>query len=228
MNKTGLVYRVTALIASIAVYLPVLGGILFVMWYIIPLWYFSWNIVEFIFPFYYWDGHWNPSTINWGVATSVWAVDFLILILGIGLLLYGLKTMVTHKSKKDELITSGPYRWVRHPQHLGIILFLLAPIFVTYVRPNDILSWSLIAFGLIVSADIEEVSLSKRFGESYVEYRAKVPFIFPYSLSLPTVMRTGALDQGKPTRYVLWFVIYWIIMSFILFLFSFVRIDYWM
>ena len=105
-----------ALIASIAVYLPVLAGILFAMWYIIPLWYFSWYIVEFLFPFYYWDGHWNPiydwatGTINWNVAIPIWTVEFLIFLLGVGLFLYGLKTMIVQRSKGDALITSGPYR----------------------------------------------------------------------------------------------------------------------
>jgi len=222
---TGLLCRLIAILSSFAVYLPIIAGILYVMWYIVPLWYFSWYIILFIFPFFYWDGHWNPY--NEVISTTIWIGGFLIFILGIGLFLYGLGIMVIHKSKGDSLITTGPYRWVRHPQHLGIMLLLLAPTLWPYIRPSDILSWSLIAFGLIVSADIEESSLFKRFEEKYEDYRSRVPFIIPYSLSLASFLKTGTLGQGRPLRYVLWFAIYWILMSFILFLFSLVWIEYW-
>ena len=160
----------------------------------------------------------------------IWgAAEFLIFVIGIMLILYGLKVIVVHRTKGDVLVTTGPYRWIRHPQHLGIIMSLLAPaLSFSYIRPSDIVSWSLIAFGLIVSADLEEVSLSKRFGEKFDEYRSKVSFMIPYCLPFPTVMKSGVLGQGRPARYVLWFVIYWLIMTFILFLFSFVRIDHWL
>ena len=225
MKKIGLLYRLIALLGSFTVYLPIIAGILFIMWYLVPLWYLSWYIVLFIFPFFYWDGHWNPY--NEVASTIIGIIGFLIFVLGVGLFLYSLAIMVIQKSKGDTLVNTGPYRWVRHPQHLGITLLLLAPTLWPYIRPSDILSWSLIAFGLIVTADIEEVSLSKRFEGKYEDYRSRVPFILPYNLSLPSFLKTGILGQGKPARYVLWFAIYWILMSFILFLFSFVHLDYW-
>ncbi len=88
----------------------------------------------------------------------------------------------TPMSRKDdpELVTSGPYRLVRHPIYTGIL--------VAGIGTAVALSWSwLIAVVLagvyfIYSATVEERYLTEQFPDTYPTYRRStkmlVPFIF--------------------------------------------------
>ncbi len=77
-----------------------------------------------------------------------------------------------------QLITTGPYRLIRHPMYLSVILFLLG----LSLQAGDLLAWA----GFIISASamiqkslIEEKLLLTRFPE-YREYRAKTKRILPF------------------------------------------------
>ena len=88
----------------------------------------------------------------------------------------------TPMSQKDdaELVTSGPYRLVRHPIYSGVL--------AAGVGTAVALSWAwLIAVGLagvyfVYSATIEERNLTEQFPDTYPVYRRStkmlVPFIF--------------------------------------------------
>ncbi len=76
------------------------------------------------------------------------------------------------------LVTSGPYRWVRHPFYVAFFLAVTANSLVTA-------NWFLaltgaIAFGLIVlRTRTEEKNLIKRFGQEYLEYMRRTGRFFP-------------------------------------------------
>jgi protein-S-isoprenylcysteine O-methyltransferase Ste14 len=82
--------------------------------------------------------------------------------------------------QNPELITSGPYRYVRHPIYSGILLALSG----TAMAYS--LSWLLVLLRVgmyfIVSAVVEEQNLRKLFPETYPEYmhhtKMLIPFIF--------------------------------------------------
>ncbi|MGO9343000.1 MAG: methyltransferase family protein, partial [Acidimicrobiales bacterium] len=88
----------------------------------------------------------------------------------------------TPMSQKDDpqLVTSGPYRLVRHPIYSGIL--------VAGVGTAAALSWSwmvVVAVAgvyFVYSATVEERNLTAQFPDSYPEYRRStkmlVPFIF--------------------------------------------------
>jgi protein-S-isoprenylcysteine O-methyltransferase Ste14 len=88
-------------------------------------------------------------------------------------------TPMTLKNE-PELVTSGPYRLVRHPIYSGVILAGLG----TAVA----LSWAwLIAVVLggayfVYAATVEERNMAERFPEAYPRYRSStkmfVPFVF--------------------------------------------------
>ncbi len=76
----------------------------------------------------------------------------------------------------EKLLTSGLYRWVRHPLYTCALLFLwLAPI----------MTWNLLALNLGVTAYLwigsifEERKLAAQFGQEYEEYRRRTPRIIP-------------------------------------------------
>jgi protein-S-isoprenylcysteine O-methyltransferase Ste14 len=85
-------------------------------------------------------------------------------------------------SEKDEpeLVTSGPYRFVRHPIYSGILLGLVG----TALATN--LYW-LIAAGVlgayfIYSAKVEEGIMARAFPSAYPEYRAGTKMLIPFVL----------------------------------------------
>jgi protein-S-isoprenylcysteine O-methyltransferase Ste14 len=117
-----------------------------------------------------------------------WRVGFglILFALGLGFAIWARlhigRNWGTPMSKKDdpELVTSGPYRLVRHPIYSGILL--------AGVGTAVALSWTwMIAIALAgayfaYSATVEERYLSEQFPDSYPKYRRStkmlVPFIF--------------------------------------------------
>ena len=85
-------------------------------------------------------------------------------------------TVVTRK--EHTLVTSGPYRWVRHPFYDSLALFVAAVFLITA-------NWFLFATGVLVLALIllrtrkEEQNLAARFGDEYRAYRERTGRFLP-------------------------------------------------
>jgi protein-S-isoprenylcysteine O-methyltransferase Ste14 len=85
-------------------------------------------------------------------------------------------------SEKDEpeLVTSGPYRYVRHPIYSGLLLAMLG----TALATN--LWWliALVAIGgyFVYSATVEERMLTSAFPAAYPTYRAGTKMLIPFVL----------------------------------------------
>jgi protein-S-isoprenylcysteine O-methyltransferase Ste14 len=85
-------------------------------------------------------------------------------------------------SQKDEpeLVTSGPYRFVRHPIYTGILLALLG----TALATN--LYWLgacvLVGAYFVHSARVEERILADAFPATYPRYRARTKMLIPFVL----------------------------------------------
>jgi protein-S-isoprenylcysteine O-methyltransferase Ste14 len=82
--------------------------------------------------------------------------------------------MPISKLETQKLVIKGPYRYIRHPMILGVIIILLG---------ESVLfgSWWLLGFcilffilNLIYLPLVEERGLEKRFGDKYLQYKAKV------------------------------------------------------
>lgn len=84
------------------------------------------------------------------------------------------------EKEEPELVTSGPYRFIRHPIYSGILLAALG----TGLATN--LYW-LIVLGVlgayfIYSATVEERILTSSFPTTYPSYRAKTRMLVPFVL----------------------------------------------
>jgi protein-S-isoprenylcysteine O-methyltransferase Ste14 len=97
----------------------------------------------------------------------------------------GVATWLYGKFRGKEMIDFWVYRYSRHPQYLGFLLWsyglLLLATFAPYPKggyvPRPTLPWlvsSLIVIGVALQ---EETQMVKVHGEKYVEYRRKVPFM---------------------------------------------------
>jgi|ERR1700693_2030579 len=73
-----------------------------------------------------------------------------------------------------EFGASGPFRYLRNPMSLGLIVLFAGLGF--YMRSISILLFALFLFLLfhMVAVYFEEPGLTKRFGQSYIEYKRSV------------------------------------------------------
>ena len=132
-----------------------------------------------------------------GIVTSVWPAAFLVqvvpyaffLIPGAVLLAIGLPMLVVavvsvHAAyKQDELATTGIFGVVRNPIYAAWIVFVI-PGLVLVLRSWPMFFAPFLAyclFKMLVSK--EEKYLEERFGPAYLEYKARVPELFPFGHS---------------------------------------------
>ena len=105
-----------------------------------------------------------------GIALAIWARVYLGRNWG----------MPMTQRAEPELVTTGPYRYVRHPIYTGLLLGLTGTALATDL------------FGLIVvavlgasfyySASVEEKNLTATFPTDYPAYRARTKMIIPFVL----------------------------------------------
>ncbi len=79
-----------------------------------------------------------------------------------------------------ELVTSGPYRLIRHPIYSGILLGFLGTAFASnlyWFAP-----FALLAIYFTYSARIEERQLGSQLGPVYDSYKAKTKMLVPFVL----------------------------------------------
>ena len=117
-----------------------------------------------------------PISLRWlGVGIGFVAASLLVWVfrsLGTNLT----DTVVTRR--QHTLVTSGPYRWVRHPFYLAFGLIIVADSLATA-------NWFLaltggITFALIfIRTKKEEENLIKRFGDDYRRYQDRTGKLFP-------------------------------------------------
>lgn len=78
-------------------------------------------------------------------------------------------------AETEELVTSGPYRWMRNPQYVGVIAAVAGQGLRWNSRPVLAYAASLaVAFQTWVRV-YEEPRLQQRFGAAYERYTASVP-----------------------------------------------------
>jgi protein-S-isoprenylcysteine O-methyltransferase Ste14 len=77
-----------------------------------------------------------------------------------------------------ELVTTGPYRYVRHPIYTGMLLALVGSAFVTGRAGLVIIA--AMAIYCFYSARTEELLMLRQFPEQYARYKARTKAIIPF------------------------------------------------
>jgi protein-S-isoprenylcysteine O-methyltransferase Ste14 len=101
------------------------------------------------------------------------------IIMGIGILLiiYGWKQI--HKARKEgKLVTTGIYKYIRHPQYLGFLLITLG-LNVQWLTIITLIMWPILAVLYWRLAKKEDKEMEEQFGEEFLEYKRKVPGFIP-------------------------------------------------
>jgi protein-S-isoprenylcysteine O-methyltransferase Ste14 len=113
-------------------------------------------------------------------------VGFVLFLLGIALAVWARVNLgrnwgmpMTEKNE-PELVTSGPYRLVRHPIYSGILLAILG----TALATNIYWLFLLLVTGayFVYSARVEEGILASSFPSTYPSYRADTKMLIPFLL----------------------------------------------
>lgn len=82
--------------------------------------------------------------------------------------------------KKDaQFIKSGPYRWIRNPMYLGILLFFGATVIERPEKLN-ILMFLILLLVFLLKIQREEKILTDQFGNSYLKYKNNTNRLFPF------------------------------------------------
>jgi len=104
----------------------------------------------------------------------------LMIFIGFLLIIFGWQKIY---QAEGQLVTTGVYAHVRHPQYLGFILLTFGML-IQWVTIPILLMWPILAILYYRLARKEEEDMEATFGSKYQEYKRKVPMFIPFSKSL--------------------------------------------
>lgn len=132
---------------------------------------------------------WPPFDQEWALVGTVVSVT------GLLLALYSIVYLGLYK--KQGLVTTGPYRYIRHPQYTGFLLLTAGLAGYSYwvltntfgigwqlanlsAKQTVLILWYMELGASILLALIEESYMSKEFGHEYTTYKSNTPFFIPF------------------------------------------------
>jgi protein-S-isoprenylcysteine O-methyltransferase Ste14 len=181
---------------AFALFLPVFGqfalsmfflsglGILRVGWF--PFMDISLKILEMGNVIYipYWILMWVGRQFDWYAHHFL---SYLFMIFGSLIFVWSVLLWLRTRSSKNPVAKSWIYRYSRHPQYLGWIIWSYGLMLFSALENQMKKSWSiptslpwLLATMVIIGiCMLEELKMKEVYEESYQKYRQKTPFLFP-------------------------------------------------
>jgi protein-S-isoprenylcysteine O-methyltransferase Ste14 len=90
---------------------------------------------------------------------------------------FGIDAILGREPLQTRLSIRGPYRWIRHPLYLFVLVLMWSYPDLTADRLLLNLIWSI---WIVVGSVLEERDLVRVFGEDYREYQRRVPMLLPW------------------------------------------------
>ena len=129
----------------------------------------------------------NPSWISWSYLNLPYQLRILSIILGVtstlfmywvGQTLANYYSFTIETQEEHQLITTGPYRRIRHPLYAGTILFLIS---IVLVSDNLLILTILLLLlpGLYFRVTKEEQTMLEQFGDEYRTYMKQTGRLLP-------------------------------------------------
>ncbi len=82
-------------------------------------------------------------------------------------------------SSNGELVTDGIYRYVRHPQYLGLIIITVG-LLIQWPTIITLAMWPVLVLMYYRLSKKEEKEATETFGERYEEYKRRTPMFLPH------------------------------------------------
>ncbi|TFG23363.1 MAG: hypothetical protein EU533_03250 [Promethearchaeota archaeon] len=173
--------------------LKIVGYFLIVFQYLpnSSIWFGIMSLPLISYMFYFFQ---RPEILWLDIISCLQSIGFYITILGFGFFIY--TTIFLFKNRK-KLIINGPYKYLRHPQYVGIIFmtfgltalsldaYPINPFYPLYPieffpKSGILFIWIVEVLLYIILAKIEDFSLKNKYGEKYLDYARNVPFMLPF------------------------------------------------
>ena len=124
---------------------------------------------------------WERSPQAWRIALSILFFLLAGLLSWTGARALGRQWRIDAGLNPDhELVTSGPYRLVRHPIYTSMLCLLCGMGFMVTPLPMLLLSTLVFITGTEIRVRIEDKLLASSFGERFLDYRRRVPSYIPF------------------------------------------------
>jgi protein-S-isoprenylcysteine O-methyltransferase Ste14 len=88
-------------------------------------------------------------------------------------------SLVARTREDHELVTSGPFAYVRHPIYVSMLMFLLALAVATGHAANLLWAVPVFAVGTVIRISEEEKLLRAAFGDAFESYVRRTGAFFP-------------------------------------------------
>ena len=138
---------------------------------------------------------WQESKpVLWSATGPAWWLTRAIFVTAVGIGIWGVTSLhgldtfglraILHRfraapSAVSALIVAGPYRWVRHPMYLVVLMMIWAYPEPTVDRLLFNVLWTL---WIVIGTVLEERDLCAEFGDEYRDYQRRVPMLLPLRL----------------------------------------------
>lgn len=129
---------------------------------------------------------WTTPFVPPGWEVRVGVAGAVLTVAGLGFTCWARKTLGRYWSrivavKQDhKLVTTGPYRWVRHPLYTGLLAGTLGAALafgMWHALAGVVLLW----IGFISRAHREDAVMGGQFGEEFAAYRARTGRLVPWA-----------------------------------------------
>lgn len=128
-------------------------------------------------PFSHHSGH-LLATLFLGRRWAMLPCFLGILLIYGGLIILGIGWWKIYRSRGN-LVTDNIYKYVRHPQYLGLIMITVGMLIQWPTLPT-IFMWPILVIAYYRLARREEKDLEERFGKAYQQYRDRTRALIPF------------------------------------------------
>jgi protein-S-isoprenylcysteine O-methyltransferase Ste14 len=109
----------------------------------------------------------------------IFPASTIIIVAGILLIVFGWRQIYkARRQKEGKLVTTGIYKYVRHPQYIGFLLLTLGML-LEWPTIFTVLLWPVLAVVYWRLAKEEDKDIEEQFGEEFREYKRRVPGFLP-------------------------------------------------
>ncbi len=105
-------------------------------------------------------------------------LGYVLLFIGIGIFIQGWRELYSAR-QKNQLVTTGLYCYVRHPQYTGLFLGLFGEGIVHWPTLFSVVIFPIIVLAYMLLARSEERKVIEQFGDEYRNYQDRVPMFIP-------------------------------------------------